>query len=101
MCLSIIISILASFLWWFVHTDYFRRIDTIEFKNPFALKPLSIRKVGKYPHYDSAKFILPSGEVVERQINLALAVGDKFCFSYVYKNKNFIGYQIVNFKHCV
>jgi len=96
-----LISVLSVILWFVINSDFYNSSDKFEFKSPVAIKPLSIRKAGKFPHYDFAKFKLPSGEVTEIQVNTDMAVDSKYCFSSVYKNGKFSKYQLVAFKKCI
>jgi len=93
--------VLSVILWFVINSDFYNSSDKFEFKSPVAIKPLSIRKAGKFPHYDFAKFKLPSGEVTEIQVNTDMAVDSKYCFSSVYKNGKFSKYQLVAFKKCI
>lgn len=97
----VIISVLSIFLWFFIKSDFYNSADTFEFKSPIAIEPINIRKAGKYPHYDLAKFKLPSGELAEIQVNTEMAVNSKYCFSSVHKNGKFTKYQIVAYKNCI
>ncbi|CAH9058222.1 hypothetical protein PSECIP111854_02159 [Pseudoalteromonas sp. CIP111854] len=97
----VIISALFFLLWLFIKSDFYNSTDIFEFKTPLAIEPINIRKAGKYPHYDLAKFKLPSGEFTEIQVNTEMAVNNKYCFSRVYKNGKFTRYQIVAYKNCI
>jgi hypothetical protein len=92
---------LSVILWFFINSDFYNSIDKFEFKSPVAIKPLSIRKAGKYPHYDLAKFKLPSGDFSEVQVNTDMAVDSKYCFSSIYKNGKFTKHQLVAYKNCI
>jgi hypothetical protein len=96
-----LISVLSVTLWFVINSDLYKSVDKFEFKSPVSIKPLSIRKAGKYPHYDLAKFKLPSGELSEIQVNTDMAVNSKYCFSSVYKNGKFTKYQLVAYKNCI
>jgi hypothetical protein len=96
-----IISVLSIILWFFIKSDFYNSADVIEFKSPIAIEPINIRKAGKYPYYDLAKFKLPSGEFTEIQVNTEMAVVSKYCFSSVYKNGRFTKYQLVAYKNCI
>ena len=97
----VIISALSIILWFFIKSGFYNSVDTFEFKLPLAIEPINIRKAGKYPHFDLAKFKLPSGEFTEIQVNTEMAVNSKYCFSSVYKNGKFIKYQLVAYKNCI
>lgn len=95
------ISVLTIVLWFFINSDFYKSVDKFEFKSPITIKPLSVRKVGKYPHYDLAQFKLPSGNFVEIQVNTDMAIDSKYCLNSVYKNGEFFKYQIVAFNNCI
>ena len=97
----VIISVLFIVLWFFSKTDFYNSVDQFEFKSPFTIEPINIRKVGKYPHSDLARFKLPSGEFKNMLVNTEMAVNSKYCFRSVYKNGEFIKYQIITYKNCI
>jgi len=97
----VIISVLSIILWLFINSDLYNSVNKFEFKSTFAIEPINIRKAGKYPHYNFAKFKLPSGKFTEIQVNTEMAVNSKYCFSSVYKDGKFIKYQLVAYKNCI
>lgn len=97
----VIISVLFVTFWFFVNSDLYKSVDKFEFKTAISIKPINIRKAGKYPYYDLAKFKLPTGEISEIEINKEMAVDSKFCFVSVFKNGKFNKYQLVAYNDCI
>jgi len=97
----VLISVLTIILCFLIKSDFYNSVETFEFKSPIAIEPINIRKAGKYPHYDLAKFKLPSGEFTEIQVNTEMSVNSKYCFSSVHKDGKFTKYQLVAYKNCI